>query len=413
MQRPAYILLTTLILLLSLPGLTANAGDWSRWRGPHGNGTSAEAGWSPEAINNGSAVVWRGNVGRGHSSISISGDRLYTMGARDLDVAGEALYEEVVYCLDATTGREIWRYPYQTRLQGYHGPGATPVLDGDRLLSVGRDGYVISFDAATGAVQWRRNLISENLSTADNWGFHGSVVVDGDLVIVNAGQSGVALDKSTGKVVWASEPATGGQATPVLFNLNGKRLAAIAGNGRLHVVDVATGEVQWHHRWAADTDPTIIGSRMLLVGGRAARGSVLLEMSEGNPQELWRSRALAGSFQTGAVHDNHAYRLNRSSLECSDIKTGELQWSQSLGDYGDLLIADGKLVIVSGDGYLIIAEASPESYTEISRTKLFNLKPIRSYEPGQPNACWTVPAFANGRIYARSSWGDIACIEVG
>jgi outer membrane protein assembly factor BamB len=399
-------------LLLSLPGSTVWAGDWSRFRGPDGRGISNEAGWRPEAINDSSAVVWRGNVGRGHSSVSVSGDRLYTMGARDLVVAGETLYEEVVYCLDVDTGREIWRYPYQTRLQGYHGPGATPVVDEGHLFTVGRDGDVISFDATTGAVLWKRNLISENLSTADGWGFHSSVAVEGDLAILNAGRSGIALDKRTGKVVWASEPATGGHATPALFSLNGKRLAAIGGNGRVHVVDVATGEVQWHQRWGADTDPTILGSRMLLVGGRAARGSMLFEMSEGSPQEVWRSRALAGSFQTGVVHGDHAYQLNRSSLECADVRTGELRWSHDLGEYGALLVAGDKLVIVSGDGYLIIAKASPESYSELSRTRLFDIKPLRSYEPGQPNACWTIPAFANGRIYARSSWGDIASVKL-
>jgi outer membrane protein assembly factor BamB len=399
-------------LLLSLPGLTVRAGDWSRYRGPDGRGISAETGWRPEAIADSSAVVWRSNVGQGHSSISINGDRLFTMGARNLSVAGETLYEEVVYCLDADTGREIWRYPYQTRLQGYHGPGATPLVDEGRLFTVGRDGFVISFEAATGAVLWRRNLISEGLSTSDNWGFHSSAAVEGELVILNAGRSGIALDKRTGKVVWASEPATGGHATPVLFSLNGKRLAAIGGNGRVHVVDAASGEVQWHQRWGADTDPTILGSRMLLVGGPSARGSALVEMSDGHPREVWRSRALAASFQTGVVHDNHAYQLNRSSLDCADVRTGELRWSQDLGDYGALLVADGKLVIISGDGHLIIAKASPESYSEISRTRLFNLNPIRSYEPGQPNTCWTIPAFANGRIYARSSWGDIACVKV-
>jgi len=64
------------------------------------------------------------------------------------------------------------------------------------------------------------------------------------------------------------------------------------------------------------------------------------------------------------------------------------------------MIADGKLVILSEKGELVIADASPEGFKELARAKVLK------------GTCWTVPVLSGGRIYCRSHEGDLVCIDV-
>ncbi len=417
MQRPAnhsfFSSLAVLLLVQCALINDADGADWEQWRGPSANGVSSETGLWPEALHRQSAILWRGGVGRGHSATTVRGERLYTMGEQQTMVKGQATFQEVVYCIDANTGSQVWHYAYPSERVDYPGPGSTPVLDGPDLFVVSRAGVVLCFEAESGRVRWRKNLVAENLARAPNWGFCTSPVIAGEVVLLNAGRSGLALSKRTGKVVWASQPQAGNQASPVVFDFAGQQLAAISARGILYVVDVASGEVQWTHRWETYTDPTILGTRMWL-SGRAGRA--LLEFASGEPEVVWTKR-LAGGFQGDVVLAGYAYglsaRAGREVLQCAEVASGEVKWTADLGArQGSLSAADGKLIILDGDGDLTIAKASPDGYQPISTIKMLQLRRYESYPETDPNACWTSPVFANGKIYARSTWGDLACIDV-
>lgn len=390
------------------------AEDWATWRGPSGDGVSREKNWDPKAVGKPGAVSWKIDVGKGHSAVAVVGNRAYTMGSKLTD--GE-VSAEVIYSLDTATGKVVWEYAYPAEHREYPGPGATPVVDQGRLYTVGRDGIVLCLDAETGAVVWRVDLVAKKIAEPEYWGFNGSALIEGNLVIINANRSGIALDKRNGKLVWSSESGRNGQATPMAFERDGKRMVAIGGNGVLQVVDPKTGEAVGNHRWAAHRDPATVAGDLLLTGGFRGQGSSRLAVDGSEFEQQWQNRNLAGEFMTGVVMDGHAYGFGRAGrtqpLQCVDAKTGELKWSEDLGVYGSVLGANGKLVIIDGDGDLIVAEASPEAFKVISRTKVFtNIKSYNSYPEGDPDHCWTAPVLANGRIYVRSSWGQLACINV-
>ena len=69
-------------------------------------------------------------------------------------------------------------------------------------------------------------------------------------------------------------------------------------------------------------------------------------------------------------------------------------------DTGSLMLADGKLIILSERGRLVIAEASPDGFKELASAQILTGK------------CWTVPVLANGRIYARNADGQLVCVDV-
>jgi outer membrane protein assembly factor BamB len=64
------------------------------------------------------------------------------------------------------------------------------------------------------------------------------------------------------------------------------------------------------------------------------------------------------------------------------------------------MAADGKVIILSEKGKLVIAEASATGIKALAQAQILTGK------------CWTVPVLANGRIYARNAAGDLVCIDV-
>lgn len=414
MKRMHHSRVVVIVALVATAAAMVAADDWPQWRGPESTGASSEASWNAAALSRPDAVSWKINVGKGHSTVIVVGKRLFTMGS---ELRDDEVVAEVVYCLDVASGRVVWKYPYAAEHRQFPGPGSTPVVDGDFVYTVGRDGKVHCLAAADGSVRWRRDIVAEGLVQPNHWGFCGSALVEGNLVVLNAGSAGMALDKRNGQVVWSSEPAGNGHATPVAFDFKGQRLVAIGGTRTLNIVDLATGEVKWSQAWRSHRDPDILGEQMMLSGGLRGDGSALFQLNGGDPTELWSNRNLASEFMSGVQIDGFSYGFgrqgNRRVLQCVETKSGELKWDHDLSGYGGLSAAGGRLIIIDGDGDLIIATANPTGFKELARTKVFtHIGPYRSYPDNDPNACWTAPVLANGRIFVRSSYGDLACVDV-
>ncbi len=402
----------TLIIIFSVISFAA---DWPCWRGPNGNGISTENGWNPKALTN-PKITWRADVGKGHSSLAVKGNYLYTMGNKMTKSGDESTYFDVVYCLDTRTGKEVWQYSYPCKNTNYPGPRTTPAIDDSHVYTLSWEGHLFCFNAKDGSVIWKRHLADESLAIRPNWGFCCSPVIDGDLLILNVGKSGIALNKKTGKVVWKSEPIQSSLPSPVLFNSNGKRLAAISNSNELYAVDVKTGEIQWSHPRdrQMDIDPIIFDNKIFIQGYRK---STLVDINGSKPKVLIEASDMRfNPFLNLVIIDGYVYGFhnerNRDHLTCMDLKTGELKWKQNMGEYGALIAADSKLIILKGDGTLIIAEASPEAYTVISSARVLKMADNTGLQRPQQCHCWTIPALSDGKIYARNNFGELVCVDM-
>jgi outer membrane protein assembly factor BamB len=91
----------------------------------------------------------------------------------------------------------------------------------------------------------------------------------------------------------------------------------------------------------------------------------------------------------------------RADLVCVSVKDGSLRWRQKDVGSGGIMVADGKLLILSRRGDLSVAEASPTAYIEVARAKIFSA-----------GDCWNSPVLCNGRIYARNEKGNLVCLDV-
>ena len=419
MIRKILPILAALILIGCMLSCTTTNYDWPRWRGPNADGISLETGWNPEALNN-LNILWETNVGNGFSSVSISGDRLYTMGNK-LVVSGEdTTINDFVYCLNPETGDEIWTFSYECLDGGWPGPRTSPTIDGSRVYTLSRAGHLYCLDAKSGDVIWSRNIVAESLALEPDWGFSGSPLVHGDNLILNAGKAGIALNKATGEVVWKSDLEKNGFATPVIYGNAPEEKIAVFSRVDLFAVDAATGEIEWSVPWVTQyeeniADPIIDGNHMFISSGYN-RGCTLLDFAHGHSHAVYEHKEMCNHMTNCIYVDGHLYGMHGNakkecSLRCLNFMTGEVIWEEPF-EFGSMIAADGKLLLLTETGRLHIGTFSPDGWNELSSAQVLTIEDRPNTAWNQKASSWTPPVLANGKIYVRNNYGDLRCIDV-
>ena len=389
--------LTVIGLLAST--LPARASDWPCFRGPDHNGISKETGWSVKWPAQGPKQLWKSKVGIGFASFAVSAGRAYTTGnAKDTDT---------VFCFEANTGAEVWKYSYPAQLDAKYyegGPSATPTVDGDRVFTFSKRGVVHCLDAAKGTVIWSKNLMEDLKAEMPTWGFAGSVLIEGELALLNVGSAGAALDKRTGRVIWSSGPDAAGYSTPVPFDAGGQRAVALAIKQDVVALGIKDGKELWRFPWKTSydvnpTDPIFAGSKVFISSGYNHGGGVF-DVSAQPPNKIWENKNMRNHFNSCVLWQGYLYGVDEKELRCLVFDTGEVKWSDKVSGKGSLMIADGKLIVLSEKGELMVAEISTEGFKPISRAQVLGGK------------CWTTPVLANGRIYCRNAAGDVVGLDV-
>lgn len=377
--------------------------DWPRWRGPDGDSISKDAAWNPMALTGGAKIAWTAQVGAGYAGVAVKGERLYTM--------GQTQGIDAVRCLNARTGQEIWKHDYPTVRSTYPGPRATPLADSEGVYVVGREGHVMCLDTEQGTVKWEVNIAKEYGAVLPTWGHAGSPAVLGNLLILNACRSGLAMDKKTGRKVWATEPGPCGYATPVFMGSAAQREALFLGSKALYAVDASTGRELWSFPWETHADvnaadPLVTKSGILISSGYE-KGSVLLAIDGAVAKPVWQSASLRSQFASPICLGGYIYGIDGQTgsgglgIVCLDANTGARKWNRQIG-FGAMSAAGDKLIVLTEKGDLIIAAASPAGYQEIARAAKVVSNP----------KCWTMPVLCKGLIYCRNLSGELVAVDV-
>lgn len=384
--------------------LPANAADWPRWRGPDLTGVSQETGWLAKWPASGPKQLWKTSIGTGFSAAAVSGGHIY--------VSGNANNTDTIFCFDAQKGGLIWKYSYASRLdpKNYEGgPSATPSITDGRVYTFSKRGLLLCLDAEKGGVIWSNNVTESLNAEIPNWGFASSVLVEGEVCYINAGAAGAAFDKKTGKVLWSSGKEAAGYSTPVPFNAGSERALVLCLKQEVAAVRAKDGQELWRYPWKTDwnvnaADPIVSDSKILISSGYN-HGAALLDVAGGKPKLVWENKNMRNHFNGCVLIDGFIYGFDGDAgrkdtgLKCVEFATGREKWSERTG-VGGLMAADGKLIVLTEKGELMVAEATPAGFKPISRAQVLGGK------------CWTTPVLANSRIYCRNAKGDLICLDV-
>ncbi|MDB6024611.1 MAG: alcohol dehydrogenase [Verrucomicrobiales bacterium] len=380
------------------------ADDWPQWRGPNRDGISQEKGWATQWPAEGPKQIWKAGVGVGYSSMSVAKDRVFTMGN----------VEEVdnVYCLDAKTGKELWKHSYPCSSKdpnGYPGPRCTPTVDGKFVYTVSRDGQLFCLKVSDGNVVWKKNYKTDYDAKVPQWGFSTSPLVEKNMLIVEIGSSGasvVAFDKTSGKELWKSGDDKVGYSSPVAFNWKGQRdLAILSANGIVGR-SAKDGHELWRHEWKTMYDvnaatPIVSDDKVFISSGYNA-GCALVQFSTTPPKVVWQNKEMRNHVNSCVLWKGFLYGFDEKELKCIEFGTGTVKWSEGIFGKGSVIVANGKLIIYSDNGRLATAEATSNGYKEISTAQVLGGKTTLS-----------LPVLANGRIYCRSLENLIALDVAG
>jgi outer membrane protein assembly factor BamB len=377
------------------------AGDWPRWRGADGSGIVSAEAFNAASITPSPKVRWEAELGKGYSAASVAGHYVYTMGNVD--------DRDVVYCLRADTGKEVWRHTYACKGKSYPGPRSTPSVTGGLVFTLSRDGLVHALNAKTGAVVWKRDVASACNAGIPRWGVAGSPIIQGEALLLNMAEHGVALNARTGKTLWKSPAGTGGYSTPVVATVNGKRMVILFGEKHVYGVDLQTGRKHFSYPWNTKynvnaADPVVIDQSRIFISSGYGRGSALLDVSGRGPKVVWENTNLKSHFGTCILIDDHLYgtdgNTGKGQLACIDVNTGGVSWREKL-DFGSLIAAGKTLIYLNERGDLHVAKATPAAYTSIAKASGILSR-----------ICWTMPVLCRGSLYLRNDKGHLVCLNV-
>ena len=442
----------------------ARAEDWPQWLGPRRDGVWREAGIAERFPEQGPAVRWRVPVAGGYAGPAVAGGRVFVTdwvakpapkGKPDPNQPRALPGTERVWCFNEADGSVLWKHEYDCpyTISYPAGPRATPTVDGDRVYSLGSEGHLFCFDTKTGKVRWSKRFSGER-SPTPIWGFAAHPLVDGKKLICLTGGTTpqgkpavvTAFDKLTGNVLWTSLSAREpGYCPPVVYEGDGSgksRQLIVWHPESLNSLDPETGKPHWSHPFGPVENGVSISTPVLhrdptlgdlVMVSSPWDGSLVVKLDPKDPRKssvLWKRGGNAKRRQTDALHtlmgtnvirDGHVYGVCAGGeLRCLDLATGDRLWETfaatnpegeqvlwstafltPIGDTGS------RFVLANEHGDLMLADLTPQGYTEVSRAHL--LDPTNA-DAGRP-VLWSHPAYANGSVYWRND-KELVCASL-
>jgi outer membrane protein assembly factor BamB len=405
--------------------------DWTSFLGPAHNATSTETRLSRTLP---PPLVWEFAKGTSYASPAVLADRLLLVHR-----VGD---EEIVECMHAETGARHWSFRYATDFEdryGYNnGPRSSPVVDGDRVYSLGAQGQLHCLDLTSGKLVWARKIATEYKVPQDFFGTASTPLVEDRLLVLNVGApSGpcvVGLDKMTGREVWRAGKEWGpSYASPVPAVVHGKRrIFVFAGGestpptGGLLSIDPATGRVDFSFPWRSRSYESVNAScpvafdNKVFISASYRTGGALIEIRpDFTHRVVWTTQEFGLHWNTPIYRNGFLYGFDGrnepdASLACLDAASGKVVWratpewtetfnvggtrrQQLLGAYrGALLAVDGQFLCLGEMGHLVWMDLTPKGYKEISHAWLFAAR-----------ESWALPVLSRGLLYVVQNTRDV------
>ncbi|MBI1313728.1 PQQ-binding-like beta-propeller repeat protein [bacterium] len=401
---------------------SSNAADWPQWGGPQHDLVWREAGivkTLPVDADGRLPRLWSAPIGEGYTGPAVADGRVFVTDR----IADESL--ERVLCFDAETGKRLWHHDYRARYTVSYpaGPRSTPVIDGDRVYTIGAVGHMFCLKVDSGEVLWQKNFVDDFGTDLPTWGMVASPLVDGDqLITLVGGRDGalvVSFDKRSGRELWRSLDDPGiGYAPPVIFEFGGRRQLIVWHPEAVSAIDPADGKPIWEVPYRVRAGLSIATPRKFenrLFVASFYNGPRMIEVADdGRSAKIVWSGKSDSEIRTDGVHpimctpwfdgQNIFSVCSYGQLRGLDAATGQRLW-ETRAATGEgrwwnafLIPHEDRFFIHNEQGELIIARLSASGYEELSRGLL--IEPTRPVQ--RRMTIWSHPAFAMKSVFARN-----------
>lgn len=416
-RASALALAGALAATLLIGGLVASAEEWPQWRGPRDDGIVRDVQLADAWPAGGPKKLWSTNVGAGFSSPVAVDGKLYVFALQGND-------QDVLFCFDLETGRQLWRQSYERLYRGrmpggalandWKGTRASPVIEGDRLYTYGPAGDLVCRELKGGRLLWHVNVLAETRSTPIEWGQASNPTIDGDVIYVQGGMGGplaFAINKKTGRAIWAAQAAQGGYAKPVVGTVGGAKQVFIFGGKAFYGLDAKTGRTLWQVPYETEYDVNaatpIFRDGQLLVTSSYRQGRItLFNVTPNGAEQVWSNRDIRMKFQVPIVEDGFIYGTNGEpgDLVCMRWADGSVVWKGERISQGGSMVRVGKdrMILFTQTGKGILARVTPERYEKLSEAQLVE----------RTGNAWSTPLVYRGKLVVKGR-NDLVCYDVG
>ncbi len=357
--------------------------DWPQWRGPsrdgHLQGFKTPAVWPRTLVKR-----WSAAAGEAFGSPIVVANKAYILVRQ-----GE---QEVTLCLDLATGRKIWEdrvaAPFNSVIfpaQRFgKSPRSTPLYHSGRLYTVGVNGLLTCFTADTGKVLWRRDFAKMYRTPMPICGASLSPLVDGKKLYIHAGHDNegafFALDRDTGKEIWAWKGEGPGYTSPIIATLGGVRQIVTASHNMWLGLDPNTGAQLWNiavrqNMFNHNSISSVVAGDLVICGGNQRTTFALRIQKQGSrltAVKAWETRDVTLSTASPVVVGTRLYALNekrRGQVVVMDTATGRVLWGcgGSKGEHATFYDAGPNLLHFRDTGELVVYRKNGDVLDEVSR----------------------------------------------
>jgi outer membrane protein assembly factor BamB len=399
-MTPATRTLTWMIAGVLLAAGAVQAQDWPQWRGP--NRDNKVAGFTePKSWPKELTKKWRVKVGDGESSPLLVGGKLYVFGR----IGGD----EVAQCLDAATGKEIWKDQFPSKAvtgpaSPHQGPRSTPAVSEGKMCTLGVRGAVSCFDADSGKLVWRK----ENKTVPEYYTSTSPLIADGKCIVYVDALT--AFDLASGDAKWQWKGGGIPYGSPNLMTTGGAKHVITPYEGGLAGVNLADGKPAWQVKVPGPYQSTystpIVADSMVYYSAAAGRkgGNMLALKIEKTGDafkatEVWNKPFAAHFYHAPILKDNMLVGVASGGQNFFgvDAKTGEELWkdSEKRGQCGSILDAGSVFLSLTSDKKLVAFKVNNNKYTEVAKYTVADAE------------TWSVPIVAGNRIYVKDKGGSL------
>jgi outer membrane protein assembly factor BamB len=376
---------------------SASGQDWPQWRGPARDGKSAGFN-APKTWPKELTQTWKVAVGEGVATPALVGDKLFVFARTD--------GAETTRCLDAATGKELWKDKYDAQgasgpASGFSGPRASPTVADGKVVTLGIRGVLSCLDAADGKVVWRKDDFKG--ATPRFYTASSPLVADGVCIAEVGGSDNgavVAYELASGKEKWKWTGDAPAYGSPELMTVDGMKLVIALTDTKIVALTAADGKQVWETAFAVQgrgynaATPIVDGQTLIYAGSGRGVTAVKLE-KKGDAiaaTELWKNPDNSVMFNTPVLKNGFIFGFSAANdFFCINAKDGKTAWKapsaaagasgsaeggggrrggMGRGGFGTIVDAGSVLLALTPSSELIAFEPTDKAYTEVARIKV-------------------------------------------